>query len=207
MRILFLCIFVYVVILMTSFTVMAGDSNHDPHKKALLAGGCFWCVESDLGKQDGVVDVISGYAGGDRPNPTYDNYYKLTDGYKIPHLEVVEVLYDPAVISFRDIVQYHFENIDPTDGEGQFADRGTHYRPAVFYANDEEKAIIEDISKSTEDKIKKPVKVDILPMAPFYAAEDYHQDYAEKNKLRYKMYRTGSGRDQKIQDIWGPSSK
>lgn len=112
-------------------------------------------------------------------------------------------MYDPSVISFRDIVQYHFENIDPTDGEGQFADRGAHYRPAVFYANDEEKAIIEDISKATEEKIKKPVKVDILPMATFYPAEDYHQDYAEKNSLRYKMYRKGSGRDAKIDEVWG----
>lgn len=206
MRALFVCIFIYMIILMSSYTVMAQGDNSNP-ARALLAGGCFWCVESDLGKKDGIIDVVSGYAGGDRPNPNYDNYYKTDDQYTTPHLEVVEVLYDPAVHTYRDIVQYHFENIDPTDGEGQFGDRGPQYRPAVFYDNEEEKAIIEAISKETEETINKPVMVDILPMAEFFPAEDYHQDFAEKNPIRYHMFRFGSGRDRKIEQVWSTDDK
>lgn len=203
MRALFVCLFIYMVILMSSYTVMAQGNDNKP-AKALLAGGCFWCVESDLAKQDGIINVISGYAGGDRPDPNYENYYNLDNGrYEIPHLEVVEVTYDPTIKTFRDVVQYHFENIDPTDGGGQFGDRGTHYRPAVFFANEEEKKIIEDISRTTEERIQKPVMVDVLPIAKFYPAEEYHQDFAEKNPLRYHLFRRGSQRDKKIDEVWG----
>lgn len=186
-----------VMIMTISTTVKAKD-----YDTALLAGGCFWCVESDFAKKDGVIDAISGYAGGDIPNPTYETYYKTNDTYTVPHLEVIKIIYDPRKTSFRDVVQYHFENIDPTDGGGQFADRGAHYRPAVFYKTAEEKQIIEEISKQTEEKIKKPVKVDILPDAYFYPAEDYHQDYYKNNPIRYNLYRKGSGRDNKIKDVW-----
>jgi peptide methionine sulfoxide reductase msrA/msrB len=197
MRILFLSAFITILMGMTG--AHAQDNNY---KKALLAGGCFWCIESDFAKKDGVIDVFSGYAGGERPEPTYDDYYKTTDAYPTPHLEVIEVTYDPEILTFRDVVQYHFENIDPTDGEGQFGDRGPQYRPAVFYDTHEEKQIIEEISAATETKIQKEVKVDILPMATFWPAEEFHQDYAKKNPARYKFFRWNSGRDSTIDKVW-----
>jgi methionine-S-sulfoxide reductase len=199
----FLKLFGLAAIIMTTTSTF----THAKEAKALLGGGCFWCIESDFAKKDGVIDVFSGYAGGDRPNPTYKNYYTLEGDYKIPHLEVIEVTYDTEKLSFRDVVQYHFENIDPTDGDGQFGDRGPQYRPAVFYNTPAEKSVIEDISRETEDKIKKEVNVDILPIATFYPAEEYHQDYAKKNPTRYKFFRWNSGRDQKVDEVWSPAKE
>lgn len=206
MRLLFqIAFFAMIGMISTSTSSLATESPRV--ETALLAGGCFWCIESDFGTVEGVVDIISGYAGGDRPNPTYDNYYKTDETYKTPHLEVIMVTYNPDRITFPDVVKYHFANIDPTDGDGQFGDRGPQYRPAVFYKTDEEKKIIEDISRQTEEKIKKPVKVDILPDAPFYPAEEYHQDYSTKNPVRYKFFRYRSGRDQTVKDAWTPKEE
>ena len=198
MRPLLVCIFIYLVILMTSFTVMAQGKV----EKTILAGGCFWCVESDFQQLDGVIEAVSGYSGGDRPSPNYDNYNKLTEEFSTPHIEVVEVSYDPKKLSYRDIIEHHVRYIDPTDGEGQFCDRGPEYRPALFVANDAERKIAEDVLKETAVKIGQEVSVDILPKAQFYKAEEYHQEYATKSAVRYKFYRWNCGRDQRVKEIW-----
>tara|TARA_B100001167_G_C16685247_1_gene264345 strand:+ start:156 stop:695 length:540 start_codon:yes stop_codon:yes gene_type:complete len=171
-------------------------------KKAVIAGGCFWCVESDFEKLDGITEAVSGYAGGDRPSPVYENYYETNENFTTPHIEVVELTYDPAIISYRDIIEYQMRHIDPTDGDGQFCDRGEQYRPAIFVKNEEERTIAETVIKETAQTLGQDINVDILPDAPFYPAEAYHQDYASKNPVRYKFYRWNCGRDQRINDVW-----
>ncbi len=161
------------------------------HATALFAGGCFWCVQHDLEQLDGVVRVTAGYAGGTTERPTYENY--AAGG----HREVVEVEYDPEVLSFRELLEYAITHIDPTDAEGSFADRGSAYSPAIYYANDAEKdsaeAVLADITaRAVYDR---PLAVAVLPRAPFWPAEEYHQDYAQKEPLRYGLYREASGRD------------
>lgn len=168
-------------------------------EKAVLAGGCFWCVESDLEKLPGVAGVVSGYAGGKGDNPTYKTYERM--GY----VEVVEVTYDPAVISYEQLLDEFFRKINPTDGGGQFCDRGKAYRPAVFYQDEAQRKIIEQsIGKLQKSgKFDKPVKTELIKSAPFYPAEEYHQDYYKKNPLKYKYYRFRCGRDQYLEKIWG----
>lgn len=166
---------------------------------ATLAGGCFWCVETDFEKVPGVIKVISGYAGGKGENPTYETYAKL--GY----LEAVQVYYDPGVITYEQLLNYFWRHIDPTDGGGQFVDRGPQYRSAIFYQNDEQKQIAEKSKQALErsGKLGKPVATDLIKLTKFYPAEEYHQNYHSKNPLRYKYYRHGSGRDQTVKKLWG----
>jgi peptide methionine sulfoxide reductase msrA/msrB len=172
--------------------------NESEYATAYLAGGCFWCVESDLEKIPAVADVISGYMGGTTENPTYENY---AEG---GHREVVKVLYNPAQTSFNDLVYHLLRHIDPTDNEGSFGDRGIQYAPAIYYQTEEEKMIAEQIVSALNDsgRFSKPIAVPILPASTFYPAEDYHQEYYEKNPLRYKYYRHGSGRDAFIDEYW-----
>lgn len=168
-------------------------------KTAMLAGGCFWCVESDLEKIPNVISVVSGYAGGQNSNPTYENY---AEG---GHREVVLVTYDDREVSYRQLVSYHVRHIDPTDGEGSFYDRGMQYGPAVYYANEEEKAIAEEVLREIDESgvYKKPLQVAVLPQSEFYPAEEYHQDYYKKNPLKYGYYRNASGRDAFVETHWG----
>ncbi len=186
-------------ILTLTTQVMAMDN----HKTATLAGGCFWCIEHDFEKLNGVIKAESGYAGGDMPNPTYNNYNKPTGGYKKPHIEVIQVTYDPAKLTYKQILEYHVRHIDPTDGQGQFCDRGVGYIPAIFVKNEEERKIATTVLKETATTLQQNVAVRILDDAQFYVAEDYHQNYAEKSPIRYKFYRWNCGRDQKIAEIWG----
>jgi peptide methionine sulfoxide reductase msrA/msrB len=165
---------------------------------ATLAGGCFWCVESDMEKLPGVLKVISGYTGGTGTNPTYETYAQ--QGY----VEAVQVFYDPEKISYEAILDAFWRHIDPTDPGGQFGDRGPYYRSVIFYHDDEQKRIAE---KSREElgksgRFDKPIVTEILKFAKFYDAEEYHQDYYKKNPLRYKYYRHGSGRDQFLEKVW-----
>ncbi len=171
-------------------------------QKAVLGGGCFWCLEHDMRKVPGVVNAISGYAGGDRPNATYQNYHTLDSTYKIPHIEVVEVTYDTAKVSYDHLLGTFLRHIDPTDNGGQFCDRGPSYRPVIFVANDAERVSATAILKTAATTLKQPVNVDILPAATFWPAEDYHQNYASKNTTRYKFYRWNCGRDQRIKAVW-----
>ncbi len=172
-------------------------------KTALVANGCFWCVEADYEKLPGVIDVVSGYAGGTGDNPTYENY--ATTG----HREVALVTYDSRRLSFANIVEYLIKHGDPTDAGGSFNDRGVQYAPAVYFETQEEKqAALEVIAAIDERKIfQEPLALLVTPRVQFWPAEEYHQDYAKKNPLRYGYYRTGSGRTGFIEETWGDKAR
>ncbi len=171
----------------------------------LVAGGCFWCVEADVEKLTGVKGVVSGYAGGTTPNPTYQNYAALG------HREVVEVAYDPALISFEEILIFALKHMDPTDGTGSFNDRGKYYAPAFYFSNPEEKKIIDTLIAEINEKgpFEKDLAVAVEATPQFYKAEDYHQDYYKGSltNLKYKYYRNASGRDAFIEKYWGSDTK
>jgi len=174
-------------------------------KVATLAGGCFWCIASDFEKVFGVAKVISGYTGGHKENPTYE---EVSTG-KTGHYEAVQVYYNPSKVSYEQILDIFWRHIDPTDPSGQFADRGSQYRTAIFYHDEEQERIAErskeDLEKS--GRFTKPVVTQILKFSRFYEAEFYHQDYHKKSPIRYKLYRQGSGRDQFIDETWGTEQK
>ena len=170
-------------------------------RSTVLAGGCFWCVESDFEKIEGVSEVVSGYSGGFVDNPTYQQVSSGNTG----HIEVARIDFDPAIISYEQILDHFWRTIDPTDDRGQFCDKGPQYRPAVFYANDEEKRIVErslDNLKKTRP-FKGEIKVELIAASTFYPAEDYHQDYYKKNPIRYNYYRYACGRDARVEALWG----
>jgi methionine-S-sulfoxide reductase len=168
---------------------------------AVFAGGCFWCTESDFDKIPGVVSTTSGYAGGRTANPTYEQVSAGGTG----HIEVVKVVYDPARVSYPRLVARFFRTIDPLDGGGQFCDRGSQYRSAIFVANPAERRIAEATKAKAAALLKKPIATQILPAAPFYTAEGYHQDYYKKNSTKYKYYRWRCGREDRLAKIWGGS--
>jgi peptide methionine sulfoxide reductase msrA/msrB len=169
-------------------------------KTATFAGGCFWCVEADFEKVDGVVEVISGYTGGSKENPTYEEVSAGGTG----HVEAVQVLYDPKKITYQEILDVFWRHVDPTDPGGQFVDRGSQYRTAIFYHDEEQKTLAEESKKELEKAgpFKKPIVTEILKFTRFYPAEDYHQDYYKNHSLRYKYYRYNSGRDQFLKEVW-----
>ncbi len=175
--------------------------NNISLKKATFAGGCFWCVESDLEKVKGVIKAISGYSGGPEKNPTYKEVAYGRTG----HVEAVQVLFDPDKTSYEKLLEVFFRHIDPTDDGGQFVDRGTQYRTAVFYHNDEQKNMAEKFIKRLGDsgRFEKMIVTPVRRYEEFYSAEEYHQDYYKKNPGHYKSYRSGSGRDQFIRKVWG----
>ncbi len=173
--------------------------------KATFAGGCFWCVESTFSKIPGIKKVISGYIGGHTENPSYEEVSQGTTG----HIEAIEITYDSNQVSYEKLLDAYWKEIDPTDAGGQFADRGSQYKPAVFYHSQEQKLIAEK-SKAQLDSsglLSKPVQVEILPATTFYPAEDYHQEYYKKNPVHYNLYRTGSGREKSLKQIWGDLKK
>lgn len=169
-------------------------------KTAILAGGCFWCVQSDFEKLDGVLGAVSGYTGGTILNPTYENYHEAG---QVPHVEAVEVKYDTDKLSYKDLLEYYFRHIDPTDGGGQFCDRGPSYRPVVFVQNDAERATADAVMQEVKQILKTDINVDIQDAKKFWPAEDYHQDYAKKNHARYEIYRWNCGRDARVKKVWG----
>ncbi len=173
-------------------------SNQNRVAKATFAGGCFWCMEKPFEQVDGVFSVTSGYTGGRSENPTYNNYG--AGG----HIEAVEIAYDPDKITYEELLDIFWRQIDPTDAGGQFVDRGQEYSSAIFYHNDEQKKSAE-LSRQNLEKEKvfdKPIVTPLIPATVFYNAEDYHQDYYKKNPLRYKVYRYGSGRDKFLEKTW-----
>jgi len=176
---------------------MAGEVSTT--HKATFAGGCFWCVEADFEKHSGVVKVVSGYTGGQKENPSYEEVLSGTTG----HVEAVQVYYDPSRITYEALLEIFWRHIDPTDSGGQFVDRGPQYRSAVFYHDEEQKRLAEKSKKALNisGKFTRPVVTEILKATNFYAAEDYHQDYYKKNPSHYQYYRYGSGRDQFGQKI------
>jgi peptide methionine sulfoxide reductase msrA/msrB len=189
----------------TSQRASSKNARNQAHEEAILAGGCFWCMEPPYEKLQGVIEVIPGYTGGDKENPTYEEVSTGTTG----HLEAVLITYDPAVITYAELLDVFWKQIDPTDPGGQFADRGTQYQTAIFYLNKEQKALAEKSKEALEKsgKYKKPFVTKILQASEFYVAEEYHQDYHEKNPVRYKLYRYYSGRDQYLKEKWGDSKE
>jgi peptide methionine sulfoxide reductase msrA/msrB len=173
-------------------------------RTAVFAGGCFWCTESDFEKVTGVIDVISGYTGGTMENPTY----KQVSAGSTRHVEAVKVVYDPKSVTYAKLLEVFWTHVDPTDAGGQFVDRGSQYVSAIFYADETERHLAESSKEklAAAHVLKDPIVTEILPLGPFYAAEDYHQDYYKKNPLRYKWYRSRSGRDTFLGKTWADAS-
>ena len=171
-------------------------------EELILAGGCFWCLEHDLESLKGINSVQSGYSGGDLQNPTYENHRG--------HQEVVLVDYDPQLVSFSEILRLYLRNIDPLDGNGQFCDRGDSYRPVIFYKDSIEKSVAENALISASNELRLPlekISVELKSKGQFWLAEEYHQDFAERNELKYKFYRFSCGRDQKLDQLWGDNAR
>ena len=172
--------------------------------RATFAGGCFWCMEPPYEKLDGVVSVTSGYIGGKTAHPTYEQVSSGGTG----HAEAVEIVFDPAKVSYEKLLDVFWHNVDPTRNDRQFCDHGDQYRPAIFTHGDEQKRLAEASRAAIEKTktFKEPIVVEIVPASSFYAAEDYHQDYYKKNPIRYKYYRSRCGRDQRLKELWGESA-
>ncbi|MHC1726764.1 MAG: peptide-methionine (S)-S-oxide reductase MsrA [Syntrophobacteraceae bacterium] len=168
---------------------------------ATFAGGCFWCTQADFEKIDGVVKVIAGYTGGQQANPSY----KEVSAGGTDHLEAVRVIYDPDRVSYKELLDFFWRHVNPTDSGGQFVDRGAQYRSAIFYHDEEQRRLAEEsrLELDKSGRFDKPIVTEIKKSSAFYPAEDYHQDYYKKNPVRYKYYRFRSGRDQFITRIWG----
>ncbi|MEE9167877.1 MAG: peptide-methionine (R)-S-oxide reductase MsrB [Candidatus Neomarinimicrobiota bacterium] len=174
-------------------------------RKATLAGGCFWCMEHPFESLDGVKEVIAGYSGGHKENPTYEEVSTGNTG----HTEAAQIIFDPHKVSFSELLDVFWRQIDPTDAGGSFADRGSQYRTAIFYHDQEQKRLAEEskheLGKS--GRFSQPIVTEILPYSKFWKAEDYHQDYYKKHTVGYKQYRKGSGRDEYLEKTWGKSLK
>lgn len=166
---------------------------------AIFASGCFWCTEADLEKVPGVIAAFSGYTGGHDTAPTYE---KVSAGHT-GHYEAVKVVYDPSKVTYEQLLQAFWRTVDPFDATGQFCDKGEQYRGAIFVANEEERRAAEQSKEAVVQRFKQPVVTEILPAATFYPAEEYHQEFARKNPLKYKFYRTTCGRDARLDRVWG----
>jgi len=184
-------------ILSTSILGFTPLANAD---KAVLAGGCFWCMESDFEKLPGVTDVVSGFTGGTVENPTYNGNHR-------GHYEAVEITYDPEQVSYQQILDHYWVNIDPFDSRGQFCDKGHSYLSAIFVANEQERQLAEKskqvvVDEFTDQQVVTPI-LDASTFYPIKGNESYHQDFYKNNPIRYKAYRWNCGRDQRLQEIWG----
>jgi peptide-methionine (S)-S-oxide reductase len=166
---------------------------------ATFAGGCFWCTEADFDKLKGVVATTSGYIGGKVPNPSYERVSAGGTGYA----EAVEVIYDPQQVSYAQLLAFYWRTVDPTVKDRQFCDRGDMYRTAIFVRNAEERKLAEASKEKVAAQLKQPIYTQIVDATPFYAAEDYHQDFYKKNPAKYKFYRWNCGRDQRLEQLWG----
>ena len=182
---------------------MLSAQQSPSQRTAFFAGGCFWCMEPAFEKKDGVIDVISGYMGGTGENPIYKNYAQK--GF----LEAVKITYDPQRITYPELLDTFWRNIDPTDADGQFVDRGPQYRSAIFYQTDAQQKEAEQSKQNlaASGRFTKPIVTEIMPASNFYPAEEYHQDYAKKNPIRYRWYRYNSGRDAFLKKTWATGKK
>ena len=175
------------------------DINSANLKRAYFAGGCFWCMEESFDKVKGVIKTTSGYSGGHVKNPKYKDVVKNLTG----HYETLEITYDPSIINFEKLLDIYWINIDPFDSDGQFCDKGESYKSVVFFENNDQKKVIESSIKNIEKKFKKKVVTYVKKFKEFYMAETYHQDYYEKNFIRYLMYKKGCQREETLNKIWG----
>ena len=191
-----------VLMVLLALWIPAGAEDAPELARATFAGGCFWCMEPPYDALEGVLETTSGFAGGHVVNPTYNQVVAGGTG----HLEVVRVTYDPAVVSFARLLEVFWVNIDPLDGEGQFCDRGEHYTSAIFYGNEDERRVAE---ASRQELIRsgrfgsQQIQTSIRPLDAFYPAEEYHQNYYQKNPIRYRFYRNACGRDRRLRELWG----
>jgi len=184
--------------LLLLLTTIALPLHAAPAAKAIFAGGCFWCMESDFEKVKGVISVVSGYTGGRVGNPSYEQVSAGGTG----HREAVEVTYDPAKVTYGQLVDVFWRNIDPLDATGQFCDKGDQYRAAIFWRDAEQRRIAE-LSLANARKRFGDVATEVFPATAFYRAEEYHQDYYKKNPVRYRFYRASCGRDARLKAVWG----
>jgi peptide-methionine (S)-S-oxide reductase len=171
----------------------------DGQAVATFAGGCFWCMEPPYDKLDGVLATTSGYTGGSKVDPTYHEVSAGGTG----HAEAVQVTYDPAKVTYEQLLDVYWHNVDPLDPGGQFCDRGEQYRTAIFVHDEEQRRLAEQSKQGLEGRFERPIVTEIVPASTFYPAEDYHQNYYEKNPIRYKFYRWNCGRDQRLAELWG----
>ena len=197
-----------VTCLVLGFSVQAKDTGKaagsQPYEKATFAGGCFWCMESPFDRLPGVVSLTVGYTGGDVKNPTYEQVSAGGTG----HAEAVEIVYDPRVIRYEKLLDIFWHNIDPTAVDRQFCDAGRQYRSAIFYHSETQKQAAQNSKAALERNkpFKGAVVTEIVPAGVFWRAEEYHQQYYRKNPLRYKFYRAGCGRDQRLKELWGAAA-
>jgi len=182
-------------------TIIKNENKEDVKmEKATFAGGCFWCMESPFEELDGITEVVAGYTGGHKEDPTYE---EVTTG-KTGHLEAVQITFDPSIITYSELLDVFWQQINPTDIRGQFADRGEQYKTAVFYHSDEQKRLAEESKEKlqTSGRFQNAIVTEIIPASTFYVAEEYHQDYYKKSPIRYKLYRAGSGREAYLNSTW-----
>jgi peptide-methionine (S)-S-oxide reductase len=170
-----------------------------PMERATFAGGCFWCMEPPFEKISGVASVTSGYTGGQKVNPSYEEVSAGGTG----HAESVDVVYDPAKVTYAQLLDVFWHNVDPTQGDGQFCDHGHQYRTAIFYHDAEQKRLAEESKEKVQARLQKPVVTEIVTASRFYPAEEYHQDFYKKSPVRYYTYRAGCGRDRRLKELWG----
>lgn len=194
---------VYMFLIVLLVAAMGSAGHAAEQAKAVFAGGCFWCMEEVFEKVEGVVSVTSGYMGGQKTNPTYEDVSAGGTG----HAESVEVVYDPAKVSYQKLLDHFWKNVDPVTPNAQFCDHGTQYRAAIFYGNDEEKRQVEASKQAIEQskRFKEPIVTQIVTASKFYPAEDYHQDFYKKNPAKYKFYKYTCGRAQRLEQLWGKS--
>lgn len=192
-------------VLSALIVVLGSASAHAADQRtAVFAGGCFWCMEPPYDKENGVLETISGYANGNIPNPTYEQVSRGGTGY----VEVVQVTYDAEIVSYEELLEIYWPNIDPLDGDGQFCDQGDSYRPAIFYEDEAQRAAAEASKRIVSDAYDLDgVAVPVEELTSFYPAEDYHQDYYQKNPIRYTYYRWGCGRDTRLNELWGDTER
>lgn len=200
-KITIISMFLLAIALFTGSSSANGQGAGEALEKATFAGGCFWCMEPPYDGLEGVVSVTSGYTGGQKKNPTYEEVSAGTTG----HAEAVQIIYDPKKITYAKLLDIFWRNIDPLAKGSQFCDTGSQYRSAIFYHNEEQKRLAEASKKTLEQskRFKGPIYTEIVAASEFYPAEEYHQKYYKKNPLRYKFYRFNCGRDQRLKDLWG----
>jgi len=193
------------VLLLAAAHTPAGSDAHEERATALFAGGCFWCVEEAFSKVEGVHEHVSGFAGGHVENPAYEEVVEGGTG----HHEVVQVIYDPSVVSYEELLHVFWRNIDPLDAGGQFCDRGEPYQSAIFVASEAEReaATASRDAIDNSGRFDEPIVTAIREAAPFYPAEEFHQNYFEKRPLRYRFYVTACGRYNRLDDLWGEEAR
>ena len=186
-------IILILIIYFVNFSVFAAET-----KKAYFAGGCFWCMEETYDQVKGVISSVSGYSGGHLKNPKYEDVIYKDTG----HVEVIEITYNPSIVSYKNLLEVYWKNIDPFDAEGQFCDKGKSYRSVIFFENRSQKELIDKSFKEIEKKFDKKIVTLVWKFDIFYPAENYHQDYYEKNFIRYLMYKNGCKREETLKTIW-----